>query len=844
FRVIDKTVALLERLAAERPVVIVFEDLHWADPSTLRAIRAISRALSRLPVALLSTLRPFPERPELVRAIDELLRRGATQLTLRALDDPAVSALAEAVADAPPGATLSGQLSWAAGNPLFVIELVKALSEQGSLAVREGRADVCDLSLPRTLPLTILRRMSFLPPETLELLKVAAVLGRVFSVAELAAVTARNQIELLPALKAALRAGLLEDSPAGLAFRHELMREALYHDLAVPLRQAFHREAARALTVAGIPAVRLAEHLFLGACTSDPESIQWLRRAAAQAAPRSPAVAVKLCQRAFELTLTDDPDRNAVAAELAPLLLQTGRSEEAERVAREVLARGPTVAIEVALRRALGELLWSAGWRNAAIAELEAAARVPGASDRDRAGSLALAANIRVFIGDPQGAAAQARQAQTLRPGDEFVSCLAAQTLALAAQARGGIVDAVELAQRAVEIAARSRDPRVGHLHPHLHLGLVLLDVDRRDDALAAIQLGLSLSEERGHLLWLPLHHAVLALFRAVGGELADALAEVEAGLMLTDEIGTRLHSPLLRGTAGLVTLHQGDLVAAQAHLVEASEECTASANADFQLAAPVGDTTRKGIRWPKEWGQWVLAMVFEAQGQTGQAWELMEEAWQSAAPLRFSLSYRFLGPDLIRLAAAAGDRERAAAVAREVADGAPRAASLGATAAVLRCQGLVRDDPAMLLAAVQTYRQLPPTLELALTCEDAGAALCRTGRVAEAAPVLDEALDFYLRNGARRRAARVEAALRPLGVRRGRVGRARRKTVGWASLTASELDVARLAAQGLTNRQIGDRLFISRRTAETHLAHVFAKLEINSRAQLAAEVARRESTP
>ncbi|HZA17663.1 MAG TPA: tetratricopeptide repeat protein [Pseudonocardiaceae bacterium] len=78
--------------------------------------------------------------------------------------------------------------------------------------------------------------------------------------------------------------------------------------------------------------------------------------------PRSLAVAIKLCERAFEFTNADDPDREAVAAELAPLLLQTGRPKDAEQVAREVLARGPRAAHEVVLRRALGEVMWAIGW--------------------------------------------------------------------------------------------------------------------------------------------------------------------------------------------------------------------------------------------------------------------------------------------------------------------------------------------------------------------------------------------------------------------------------------------------------------------------------------------------
>ncbi len=506
-----------------------------------------------------------------------------------------------------------------------------------------------------------------------------------------------------------------------------------------------------------------------------------------------------------------------------------------------MLARGPRSVHEVVLRRALGKVLWALGWLEPAVAELEAVAGVPGASDRDQAGSLALAANIRMFVGDPRGACVQAQRARAVGPHDDFASCLAWETLALAAHARGDVAEAVDLSQRAVEIATRSRDPRVGHLRTHLFLGLVLLDDDRAGDALATLQLGRQLGEERGNVMWLPLHHAMLALHRAVSGELTDAVAEAEAGLVLADEVGIRLHAPLLHGVAAWVALQRDDITAGEAHMINAREEFAASVSQDWELTAVAGGARAAGARWPLEWGLWVQALLSEARGDTGQARALLEDAWELAAPLRFCLSYRFLGPDLVRLAVAAGDRRRAADVADEIADGAQRSKAAGAAGAALRCQGLVDDDPAMLLAAVQKYRQLPQTFELALACEDAGAALRRAGRAGEAVPVLEDALDFYLRIGTQRGAARVEAALRGLGVRRRRTGRTRRPSVGWASLTDSELGVIRLAAEGLTNRQIGDCLFISRRTVGTHLAQVFQKLDINNRAQLAAEVARRQ---
>ncbi len=839
FRIVDASLALLERLCSAAPVLVAFEDLHWADPDTLRAVRIIGRALPRLPVALLVTLRPFPERPELAQVVDELVRDGAARLVLRSLDEPAVSALAAAVAGAPPGESLSEQLAGAAGNPLFVIELVKALRDQGALRVHDGRADVADRSVPSTLGMTILRRTRLLPAATLETLTVAAVLGREFSVAELSMVTGRSAVLLLPELDAALQAGLLGEVPVGLAFRHELMREAIYHDLPLPLRQGLHREIAGVLTAAGAVPLRLVDHLLLGAAATDPESIRWLRRAAAEAAPRFPAVAVRLCERAFELTVTDDPDRDAVAAELAPLLLQTGRPKDAEQVARELLARGPKPAHEVGLRRALGEILWAIGWLEPAVAELEAAARVPGAAPPDQAGSLALAANIRLFIGDPHAAQAQALAARSTAADDDVAGCLALQTLALTAAARGEVTAAVDLAQQAVELAARSRDPRIGCLHPHLHLGMALISADRHAEAGSVLQLGRRLGEERGNVMWLPLHHAMLGVLHLVTGELTDAAAEVAAGLALADEVGTRLHASLLHGVAAWVALQRGDISGGEARMIDAVEEFKASVAQDWQLTFAAEGIRTAGARWPLEWGLYIQALLSEAQGQTTQARELLEDAWELAEPLRFLISYRFLGPDLVRLAVAAGDRDRAAAVTAEVAEGARRSGLAGASGAALRCQGLLEDDPVALLAAVQTYRRLPQTLELALACEDAGACLVRAGRGADAVPVWDEALTFYLRTGAHRGSARMDAALRALGVRRRRPGQRRRSSVGWDSLTDSELGVARLAAEGLTNPQIGDRLFISRRTVATHLASVFRKLGITNRVQLATEVSR-----
>ncbi len=159
-------------------------------------------------------------------------------------------------------------------------------------------------------------------------------------------------------------------------------------------------------------------------------------------------------------------------------------------------------------------------------------------------------------------------------------------------------------------------------------------------------------------------------------------------------------------------------------------------------------------------------------------------------------------------------------------------------TAAALCCQGLAENDASILQAAVDACARGSRPLELALTCEDAGAAFARRGNVARAGQLLDQAITIYERLEAARDLARAEAALRQMGIRRGRHVTHSRAQSRWQSLTPSERAVVYLVAEGLSNPQIGQRLYVSRRTVQTHLAHVFAKLHITSRAQLAAEAA------
>ena len=226
FRVVDAFADLAEELALSGPLMIGLDDLQWADPSSLLTLATVGRRLAYLPVALVGCFRPSPRVAELDRLAGVLEDAGARHLTVRPLAAEAVAGLVAETVAAEPGPGLLARISGAAGNPLFVTELVGALVQEGAIETAGGRAEAAELTLPPTLRLTILRRLSFLPEDTLQELRVASILGSGFSLADLATVTGRPAVQLSVVLAEAIRARVLEDDGTVLRFRHDLVRES------------------------------------------------------------------------------------------------------------------------------------------------------------------------------------------------------------------------------------------------------------------------------------------------------------------------------------------------------------------------------------------------------------------------------------------------------------------------------------------------------------------------------------------------------------------------------------------------------------------------------------------
>lgn len=417
---------------------------------------------------------------------------------------------------------------------------------------------------------------------------------------------------------------------------------------------------------------------------------------------------------------------------------------------------------------------------------------------------------------------AEASLAAAKDTADPALDCWSHQTLCLVALAEGRHDDALEHARNARDIIEVQWVPAMGFLIPHLWVGSAHAYLDNFDDFFDAYATGRQRAERRGEPPFLVLAHAGTATGHWVAGAWDDATSEIEAGLALAAETGGKAMTILSHALAARIALGRGDLIATEEHLAAGHE----------QLAAG-------GHLFGVDLLLWTQAGLLEAQGDPAAALGVLETLWDETSNIRFLLQYRNFAPDLVRLAVAHGDVERGRAVVGEVEAGAGRSTSTSATAVALRLRGLVEGDAELLAEAVALYRGTPRRIERAGACEDAAQVLVDRGRRDEATEFLDESAAIYADVGADRDLARVDALLRACGRSRRRAGPARVDR-GWDALSPKERGVVDLVVQGLSNPDIGARLYISRRTVETHLSHIFRKLGVANRTQLATMAAAR----
>jgi DNA-binding CsgD family transcriptional regulator len=344
-----------------------------------------------------------------------------------------------------------------------------------------------------------------------------------------------------------------------------------------------------------------------------------------------------------------------------------------------------------------------------------------------------------------------------------------------------------------------------------------LLALDREQDALQAIDGIIAESLKRGFSWFLHVAEITRGQMLLQLGRLEDASVVLDGRF---DPHGPPVVTVM--DAAGVVALgrlalHTGD----GRHVRQTSE-----------IAKTMLNQSTPGVR---RHAAWLLSLQATADGDPRQAHQwlcamgeperkhVLRRLWMDMAD----------EPQMVRMALAVGDRElaeSAAADANRRAELSPGVPSLDAIAA--HASGLLNGDTDELSEAVSLFKRSPRSLAHAAAWEDLGLAHQRQGAADPGIDALTQALVLFARAGARRDAARLRSRLRALGIRR-RVAAAEKPATGWAAMTKSELAVAQLVANGLTNREIAERLFVSPHTVNTHLRQVFAKLEVNSRVDL-----------
>jgi DNA-binding CsgD family transcriptional regulator len=824
-RLVEQVVELFEVSCGEGPLLLIIENLHWADPSTIACLHRLARLTGQYPALLLVTTRPS-DRPEVANFMVLAGSAHGTHLEIGGLDPQAVASLAGQVAGASPGPRLAVQLEKARGNPLFVIELTSSLVGQGLVHLTaDGSAETEETDASVTLSLTILHRLSLLPSPTIEVLRMASILGPRFDLDELALLARRPAIELAERLRAAATAGVIDHQGRLVTFRHDLIQDALYKDWPEPVRRGLHLDLGRALAALGAPPHRVAPHLSLGADPGDAEAVSWLHRAGLEAAPVAPAAGAQLFERAAELARPGDPVRDSIRTDLAIALVWSGRTAEGDRLARDVIAQTPSPDTGARAAWWLASSLFIRGQALEARDLARAALQTDVKDERLRLLLRLTEALTSLSLGEAEASVRKARELleDARRIGDPGALCRCLVGLVIAEGTQGRLATAARHGAEAIAVAETLPPAEMTLVAAHLcHANWVLIELDRLDEALQTVQRVRALAGELPDFSSAILHDIASGIIRYLGGRWDDAQSDLDTALA-TSAAGTDGFWADVLPIKAMIEVHRGQLPAARADL----------ARSDQHLAAG-------GSCWYPDRLMLARALLLEAEGQPEESLGLLEGAWGLAEALPMPLALPRLGPFLTRGRRSAADApgaRRAAGQVWEVAQRNPEVPRLQATAAW--CEGIAEGDPDLLLAAVEGLRQGSHPLEKALACEDAAACLAASRRLPEARLLLQEAIEGYEQLQAAHRVASALSRLRSLGLRLGARGARGRPATGWGALTETEVRVVRLIAQHMSNPEIAQQLVLSRRTVETHVSHALAKLGCTSRRELAAQAPR-----
>jgi DNA-binding CsgD family transcriptional regulator len=816
--VIEQLRCGLERASGERPLVVALDDLQWGDASTLLALSSLPLQLFSYPIGWLIARRPLPTSSPLDGLIERLEEAGASRLHLAPLAAPDATKLARDAAPTESDRELGALVAGAEGNPFYIVELLRARGERGEAGGGGG-------VLPQSVRAAVTQYLRSLSGDCRDLLSVASVLGREFSVAEVAAMTGDPASRLLAPVEEALAAEVLVERSDRLAFRHDLLRQAVYGGLPESARVALHRDAADALRRTGAASIRIATQLAIGASPGDTEAVTALNSAVSELAPASPSAAADLQLRALELLGEDDERRAAMVMAAVHTLSLAGRRAEGFELGERFLAEHELPpSLEATLQLELREA-WVFERMHAYPSRLpEHLLRDPSVDRAIVAAALACQHADEMWDGHGEEAGrafADAFEVVSVG-GRPFELVTIAYLQVLNSALRGRMSDVLRYAESALA-ASKRVEPRTSGIHEML-FSVALAANGRIAEALAMLRVALEAAEAAGRTYFVVQGQWLRAFYLLAQGDLDDARGEARAEAATAEELGYSVHSS--RGLAVLAetALRQGDSSEARSTLERFAPTPTAGSMPDRP---------------------WAAVLTAHARGDKQALAEALEPIRRQLAVGCFAISitqhHRL--PQLTQMALGADQPEAAASFARAastLAEQNPHVESL--LAAESHAQGLIAHDSSLLEQAVEHAARSEQRLLEAAAREDLGRTLTAQNDTRAAALQLEHAHDLYARAGAHNDTARTRAALRAIGIRKRQTAVARAQH-GWDSLTRSERRVADLVAQGMTNREAATELFLSPDTINTHLRHAFLKLGIRSRVTLARIAAERQPT-
>lgn len=824
----------LAAMAADRPTAVLLDDLQWSDEATLELLAALAVPLRELPLLVVAAYRSdeLSRSHPLRRLRDDLRRdRALEELTVEALDERATGELVAQVVGGPPGPRLVRTIfDRTGGSPFFAEELACALHGAGRLLPGPDGLDIdldADVPLPRTVRDAVLVRTAELSDAARAAVEAAAVAGPRFELGTVAGLGVEDGLGELLA-----RGLLLEDGPGHAAFRHPLTRDALYEDIPWLRRRTLHRRLAEALTRDGGDHGAIAGH-WLAARDPAPALEALLAAIADRAAVHAYRDAMRLGRRALDLWPEGERGARRIAAleDHARHAELAGDLSEALRAQREVVAarraEGTGRALADAERR-MASIYALLGDRERALRAREVAAEafaangLPGEAAAERL----VIANYHQAAGrhgDAHDTAAQAR-AEALRAGRPDLQARA-MGLEGVARVKGGAFDDGIVRIRAGLSLALEHELTLEAAEIYQRLGSAHEIAGDYGEARDALGTALGLCERADH----GLEQVCLSCIAYVLRELGDW---PEAERVCADLIvpGAGAHQTLVAdGVLGAIHAWRGDHAAAlplltrcldtSARVDVVSMQCD-SAAALAVLAAQAGDAARA-----EEHCRTLLTRWERSEDHHYAVWGLRWAAGWLACNGAPALA-RGCAEALSSVAGAAGHPDALAALAFALAETA-------------LAEGDVDAAALQLSRAVEIHETLEIPFERAQILARSGEVLAMTGDRERALEQLAEAHRIARTLGARPLAADAAGAVAALGASlQEHLGRRAAAEHESAGLSRRELEVVRLVAEGLTNREIAARLVLSTRTVDMHVRNILVKLRSRTRTEAAARAA------